>query len=140
MAAASAVNRSLVWGSGSVYAWRVQITLKEKGLPYQSNRIDFGKGKNYRHISQQLTLIHQRRSTAWMLRAQAFIKWGTHVGPQAQNSTTHHVGRQCHVWASWHSSAVPRLKEIFQTQTFLFAGEHKSAEILAKNPRGQVSF
>lgn len=45
MSAASTVTRSLAWGSGSVYAWRVQITLREKGLPYDSNRIDFSKGE-----------------------------------------------------------------------------------------------
>lgn len=37
-------KRSLLWGSGSPYAWRVQIALHEKELPYDSQLIEFSKG------------------------------------------------------------------------------------------------
>lgn len=45
MAAAAGHKRSIVWGSGSTPAWRVLIALKEKELPYESDLIEFSKGK-----------------------------------------------------------------------------------------------
>ena len=35
--------RTLYWGSGSAPAWRVQVALAEKQLPYDSKKVEFSK-------------------------------------------------------------------------------------------------
>jgi glutathione S-transferase len=37
------VDHELFWISGSPYAWRVQLALEYKGVPYVSRRLDVGK-------------------------------------------------------------------------------------------------
>ena len=39
----AAVDHELFWISGSPYAWRVQLALEFKGVPYVSHRLDGGK-------------------------------------------------------------------------------------------------
>lgn len=40
------MNHELFWISGSPYAWRVQLALGYKGVPYVSRRMDSGKQEN----------------------------------------------------------------------------------------------
>lgn len=40
------MNHELFWISGSPYAWRVQLALGYKGVPYASHRMDSGKQAN----------------------------------------------------------------------------------------------
>ena len=37
------MDHELFWISGSPYAWRVQLALEYKGVPYVSRRLDAGK-------------------------------------------------------------------------------------------------
>lgn len=41
-----AAQRTLYWGSGSTFAWRVLIALKEKGLDFESKVIEFSKSES----------------------------------------------------------------------------------------------
>ena len=69
MAAATGHKRSITWGSGSTPAWRVLIALKEKELPYESNLIEFSKGKLTGFVSSHLAQARGKTSscsrTAW---------------------------------------------------------------------------
>ena len=38
-------GRVLIWGSGSAPCWRVMIALEEKGLQYESKRIEFSSSR-----------------------------------------------------------------------------------------------
>lgn len=40
------MDHELFWMSGSPYAWRVQLALEYKGVPYASRRMDSGSGEN----------------------------------------------------------------------------------------------
>ena len=45
IARATAHDRLLYWGSGSVYCWRAMIVLEEKGLPYEGKLLEFSKSR-----------------------------------------------------------------------------------------------
>eukprot|EP00850_Spirogloea_muscicola_P019273 SM000187S03890 [mRNA] locus=s187:201700:203234:+ [translate_table: standard] len=51
------MGRKLYWGSGSFYCWRLQITLEEKGLDYESICISFA---NKEHKSEAVLAINPR--------------------------------------------------------------------------------
>jgi glutathione S-transferase len=40
------MNHELFWISGSPYAWRAQLALEYKGIPYVSRRMDSARGEN----------------------------------------------------------------------------------------------
>ncbi|KAK9904687.1 hypothetical protein WJX75_000588 [Coccomyxa subellipsoidea] len=52
-----AAQRTLYWGSGSTFAWRVLIALREKGLDFESKVIEFSKRG---HKSEEVMKLNPR--------------------------------------------------------------------------------
>jgi hypothetical protein len=61
---AAANDHELFWISGSPYAWRVQLALENKGVPYVSRRLNGGEGEHHTPITaaaeEILPLAYQR--------------------------------------------------------------------------------
>jgi glutathione S-transferase len=55
--AAAGSTRVIYWGSGSVPAWRVLVTLKEKQLEFESRLLEFSKGE---HKSDEVLALNPR--------------------------------------------------------------------------------
>lgn len=111
-----AAQRTLYWGSGSTFAWRVLIALKEKGLDFESKVIEFSKSESlaviesgkYRHgfgdlarqTAKQRNFVkipeHQFITHCCMLRCRGpQVGRGTEAEPQGPGANLRGRWRSC---------------------------------------------
>ena len=153
IAAAVSTDRVLYWGMDSQPCWRVLIALAEKELPFESRQLDWAKSAQqcqHPHLDcarspcsplADAALVHAdgdcpaARHLNCAGRTQTCYRRASHgLAPSLQRGCG--ALRLSPAWAM-HASQSGVCK-LCTPSPWRSAGEHKSPEVLAVNPRGKL--